>query len=1127
LNLLLLLVELLVLGGLVLKLHHSRAQYGLIALLIVMGGLVTAMQASFAIGIYVEIYPEILLTPATKVLVPVILLGILLIYTTEGTAPARLAIRGIVIIVVLMVVLIYGRAYHLMLPDGGSFQGLTTNSSLLHISLRKMLASSLAFIVDTFVLLISYQYIINRCGFSERFQCWKAPEDSSLPIWLAVGGALIGTLWIDAFVFSFITCVGTPLFTEILPGQLVANTISGIVLWPFAAFYMARFSRDLPGFRKISQRRSFDVLFGSFGYLENALIKSEESLLRRMDEFAAIHAISLEITSTQDLQTLLEKIVETAARLLSAPSGGLYLNDADQHEVRCVVSYRTPEDYTGIVLKYGEGSAGIVAQSGEPLIIDDYRTWPGRAVVFDEDKPFIAVISVPMKWHNEVTGVLLVIDDRLERRFSENDLQVLSLFASQAAVALENARLLVETTESLDREKRLVEIARSLTRALDLPTVLRDIVRLAAEIVGADAGVIAFMDTDGSSIRFPYLHNLPASLGKISMPEPLGVTRDVIEKGESVFLENYPEVTGAIPDWVEAGVNNVIGVAIWGKEKPIGALGLMGLSPEIQFTQRDLVLAEAIGRQAGVAIQNARLYEESQRQTQELGAVFEASLDTSSVLEIDVLLDRIYHQIEQLFSPDSFAVVRFEPEEESLEILLAMEEGQKLSEWIGLKVPLEEGSLSGLVIKNKKYLLVKDIEQETLPIRLKHSGKPSRSWLGVPLIAHGQILGAISVQSFVPNTYDESHCQLLETLASQIAIALINAEHATGLENNLSEMSALYDLAQKTATLDTDEVFTQIVANLKVMLNARGVSIVLLDTKTNTLSLSATAGIEDHWVQEFSLKVGEGVSGAVVENGEPKYVPDTREDPNFKYFSKEVRSLLVVPLKTKDRIIGTLSIDSDQPNAFSTHDEHLLTIAASQVAVAIENATLYTEVQKLAITDGLTGVANRRAFDDALENEVVRIARYRHPLSLIFVDIDDFKLFNDTFGHPAGDVQLQEIAKILSSDVRLPDIVARYGGEEFVLLLPHTDKAGALQLAERIRETAEAKALKALPGSASKIAKRHAISGYTLSIGVATLPDDAETGAELVKSADWAVLEAKATGKNRVCSPLGKMDQSN
>ena len=183
-----------------------------------------------------------------------------------------------------------------------------------------------------------------------------------------------------------------------------------------------------------------------------------------------------------------------------------------------------------------------------------------------------------------------------------------------------------------------------------------------------------------------------------------------------------------------------------------------------------------------------------------------------------------------------------------------------------------------------------------------------------------------------------------------------------------------------------------------------------------------------------------------------------------------------------------------------------------------QNAQLYTKVQKLAVTDGLTHVANRRAFDDALRSEVVRATRYNHPLSLVFMDIDDFKSFNDTHGHPAGDKQLREIAEILNSSVRLPDLVARYGGEEFVLLLPHTGKDGACYLAERIRIAAESKALELMPGAKSTLKSNGSISGYTLSIGVASIPDDAQSAEELLQAADWGVLEAKQTGKNRVCA---------
>ncbi|MEW6406642.1 MAG: GAF domain-containing protein, partial [Chloroflexota bacterium] len=598
-----------------------------------------------------------------------------------------------------------------------------------------------------------------------------------------------------------------------------------------------------------------------------------------------------------------------------------------------------------------------------------------------------------------------------------------------------------------------------------------------------------------------------------------GLAREIIETGELIITTDYPSYHSAIKEWVDAGLKSVLGVPIRSSGKIIGALGLFNFPPARKFSTRDEELVEAVGQQAGVAIQNARLYTETQRQMQELAGLFNAALETISVLEIDVLLERIYQQVERLFAPDSFAVILYDSNAEELCIALTMEEHQKLSEWMGRCFPLEEGGLSSWVIQNRRYLLVRDMERDLLPVQPRHGSRVARSWLGVPLVAHDRILGMISVQSFEPNVYDDRHRRLLETLAAQVAIAIVNAQYATDLEKNLNELTALYDLAQKTtSSLDTDEVLDIIVFALKDMIGARAVSIALLDPDTGILSLCATAGVDKRWIQNFRLKVGEGVSGKVIETGQPEYVPDTQAISDFKFFSREVRSLLVVPLRAKDRIIGTLAIDSSKPDAFTEHDEHLLTIAASQVAVAIENTQLYSKVQQMAVTDGLTGVANRRAFDLALQSEVVRAIRYGHPLSLIFLDIDDFKMFNDTCGHPAGDEQLKKIARILTGSVRLPDMVARYGGEEFILLLPHTGKEGACNLAERIRMTAAAEAREALPGEKFTLQAGFPVVGYTLSIGVASIPDDAQTGEELLQAADWAVLEAKQRGKNQVCA---------
>jgi diguanylate cyclase (GGDEF)-like protein len=187
----------------------------------------------------------------------------------------------------------------------------------------------------------------------------------------------------------------------------------------------------------------------------------------------------------------------------------------------------------------------------------------------------------------------------------------------------------------------------------------------------------------------------------------------------------------------------------------------------------------------------------------------------------------------------------------------------------------------------------------------------------------------------------------------------------------------------------------------------------------------------------------------------------------------------------------------------------LLSALSMPVAIAIENARLHAEVTKLALTDGLTDLSNRRALDNTLKNELDRAERYNYPLSLIIIDMDSFKEFNDRWGHPAGDQRLKEIAILLKSGLRSPDFVARYGGEEFALVLPFTSKSNALIIAERLLNAAEASA-------PDKTDHGVAISGYTFSMGIAAFPEDGRTAIELLRAADLAELNAKKLGKNRI-----------
>jgi diguanylate cyclase (GGDEF)-like protein len=223
--------------------------------------------------------------------------------------------------------------------------------------------------------------------------------------------------------------------------------------------------------------------------------------------------------------------------------------------------------------------------------------------------------------------------------------------------------------------------------------------------------------------------------------------------------------------------------------------------------------------------------------------------------------------------------------------------------------------------------------------------------------------------------------------------------------------------------------------------------------------------------------------------------------------SKKIGSIEQALLKVADRLIGTLCLlKEDKKVGFSEDDRRLLALVANTASVAIENALLHKKLERLAITDGLTSLYNHRQFMESLYKEIKRAQRYNLIFSVILLDIDDFKLINDTYGHLKGDEVLKNLAKIIKENLhRGIDIAGRYGGEEFSIILSQTNKEGAVIISERIRLAVKDKLAK-LSGIKKEI---------TVSLGVATYPYDAKSDRDIIHVADLALYRAKREGKNR------------
>ena len=222
---------------------------------------------------------------------------------------------------------------------------------------------------------------------------------------------------------------------------------------------------------------------------------------------------------------------------------------------------------------------------------------------------------------------------------------------------------------------------------------------------------------------------------------------------------------------------------------------------------------------------------------------------------------------------------------------------------------------------------------------------------------------------------------------------------------------------------------------------------------------------------------------------------------------RETGHALAAPLERDGRVAGSLAVGREG-EAFNLQERDVFVLLLEKAAASIENISEHQRVSEQAATDELTGLPNSRSFREALDREAARAERFKHELSLVILDVDDFKQVNDRFGHLQGDEVLRAIGKILESEPRAIDEPARYGGEEFVVALPETGSEGAIELAERIRVRLEAVRIPSVDGGAPL--------SVTASFGTATLPGAAGDVRSLFEAADEALYEAKRQGKNRV-----------
>jgi PAS domain S-box-containing protein/putative nucleotidyltransferase with HDIG domain len=412
------------------------------------------------------------------------------------------------------------------------------------------------------------------------------------------------------------------------------------------------------------------------------------------------------------------------------------------------------------------------------------------------------------------------------------------------------------------------------------------------------------------------------------------------------------------------------------------------------FTQEDLKLLTSIANQLAIAIERIDLLEEQKQRTKEMRVLYDIANATGSVLEIEKIYRNLYEKVRGIFSLDTFILVRQLTSDGLINVDFAVEEGNFIDEWINTKFDPESSGLIGWVVREEKPLLCADITKEKLPVEYQQTGKQTRSWLGIPLLIGGRVIGGMSVQSFKSNQYTPEHQRLLESIGATVASAINNADLLKQTQRQIDQLAALHDIdmvinSSMDLRVSLNILLDQVIDNLKV----DAAAVLLLNPGTQCLEYAAGRGFRTQKVKKYKLQMDDSVSGkAAMEQHlvQALNLDEGEDDPIYMELMEEegFESFYSAPLIAKGQVKGMLDIfNRNQLNPDQEWFNFLETLAG-QAAIAIDNTTLLNDLNqsnielKLAYETTLEGWSRALDMRDReTEGHTQRVTRLTEKIS--------------------------------------------------------------------------------------------------------------------------------------------------
>jgi len=512
--------------------------------------------------------------------------------------------------------------------------------------------------------------------------------------------------------------------------------------------------------------------------MENAQLLKQAN--QRAAELEALQQISLDVQAEVDPEAILLSIVERAAKLLDVTGGLVWLLEPNSDELRAVVSYNLDRDYTNRLIGKGEGVAGRVLLLGEAVIIDHYQEFSGQSSKF-KDAPFGAVLGIPLKWRGKVRGVLNLIRQQDGLPFTERDRWLMSLFASQSAIALEKSQLLEETQHRAIQLTTLSNISRTISSTLDLNTVLPQVMDSAVELLNAEAGSLFLMHPEENALSFEIVLGPTGSeLLGAKVPVGVGIAGTVAKTKEPLIINDVssdPRWNTSFDDETEFKTRDILCIPMIAHDNVVGVIEVINKKDGTTFRNDDVTFLMSFAVQSAIVIENAQIFTRTDKalaeRVQELQTLTMFDRELQRSLELDTVLDITLTRAMDALGVAIGAMGIFDNQDNS-GFFIPIQYGliSSMRRYANTPWPISKGVM-GRVARTKIAALVNDV---SLDAEYERKSRSTQSMLIVPVIRDEQIISIINLESSSLNYFTNDDLNFVQLLASHAAIAIENAQ---------------------------------------------------------------------------------------------------------------------------------------------------------------------------------------------------------------------------------------------------------------------------------------------------------------------------------------------------------------